>query len=157
LCQSTVATTLICGLNHQESSDCTLCCRHWEYDLKHLNILNVDASDDGTSAVILAAIQVVLLSYSWYGAGTCSAVLGCAECRLTSCNYNLDLAWAIGKIMLTTSCFSLRLTVGLGLQEDASLFEDLALLHIYRGTYTAEYEAVHSRQGWKLISSNITL
>ncbi len=53
--------------------------------------------------------------------------------------------------------FSFTLTVDLGLQEDASLFEDSELLHIYKGTYTAEYEAVHSRQGWKLISSNITL
>ncbi len=49
------------------------------------------------------------------------------------------------------------LTIELWLQEDASLFEDSALLHIYKGTYTAEYEAVHSRQGWKLISSNITM
>ncbi|KAL0037727.1 hypothetical protein WJX77_009734 [Trebouxia sp. C0004] len=72
--------------------------KHWEYDLKNLDILSVDTSDDGTSAVILAAIQ-----------------------------------------------------------EDASLFEDSALLHVYKGTYTAEYEAVHSRQGWKLISSTITI
>ena len=77
-CQSTVATTLICRLDHQESSDCTLCYRHWEYDLKQLDILSVDASDDESSTVILAAIQVVFLSYSWYSAGTCSAVFGCA-------------------------------------------------------------------------------
>ena len=57
---------------------------------------------------------------------------------------------------MIASYFSLRLTVELGLQEDASLFEDSELLHIYKGTYTAEYEAVHSK-GWKLISSNITL
>lgn len=72
--------------------------KHWEYDLKQLDILSVDASDDESSTVILAAIQ-----------------------------------------------------------EDASLFEDSELLHIYKGTYTAEYEAVHSKQGWKLISSSITL
>ncbi|KAL0041666.1 hypothetical protein WJX79_000259 [Trebouxia sp. C0005] len=72
--------------------------KHWEYDLKQLGILSVDVGDDGTSAVILAAIQ-----------------------------------------------------------ENASLFEDSALVHIYKGTYTAEYEAVHSTQGWKLISSNITI
>lgn len=59
--------------------------------------------------------------------------------------------------MLMASQFSFTLTVVLGLQENASLFEDSALVHIYKGTYTAEYEAVHSTQGWKLISSNITI
>lgn len=63
-----VATTLVCSLNHQEPSDCTSCCRHWEYDLKQLGILSVDVGDDGTSAVILAAIQVALQLYSWYDA-----------------------------------------------------------------------------------------
>lgn len=36
--------------------------------MKQLDILSVDTSDDGTSAVILAAIQVEPLSYSWYDA-----------------------------------------------------------------------------------------
>ena len=73
-----VSPLLICRHDHQESHECTWCCRHWEYDLKQLDILSVDASDDGSSAVVLAAIQVLFLSYSWYSAGTCSAVFECA-------------------------------------------------------------------------------
>ncbi len=42
-------------------------------------------------------------------------------------------------------------------QEDASLFDDSELLHIYKGTYTAEYEACQTGQSWKLASSTITL
>jgi hypothetical protein len=49
---------LVCRLDHQEVPDCIVYCRHWEYELKDLNILSVDASDDGSPTVILAAIQV---------------------------------------------------------------------------------------------------
>ena len=49
-------------------------------------------------------------------------------------------------------------SVGLtAMQEDASLFEDLQLLHVYKGTYTAEHEVEHTQQGWRLVSSTITL
>ena len=79
-------------------------------------------------------------------------------CLVQTSIYDFHFVWGTGKMMFgTASCFSIRLTYELGLQEDASLFEDSELLHIYKGTYTAEYEAVHSKQGWKLISSSITL
>ncbi len=81
----------------------------------------------------------------------CLDVLNSDLVRLSVC------AGALAKRRLTASCACVRLTVELGLQEDASLFENSELLHVYKGTYTAEYEVVHSRQGWKLISSSITL
>lgn len=46
-------------------------CRHWEYELHKLDILSVDVEDDGRSAVILAALQVCIETYSNPGKEAC--------------------------------------------------------------------------------------
>ena len=60
--------------------------------------------------------------------------------------------------VLSSACKRSAVNVVLTIvQEDASLFEDLELLHVYKGTYTAEYDIEHSQHGWRIVSSTITL
>ena len=65
-------------------------CRHWEYDLKNLNILSVDTSDDMKSAIILAAIQVRCLMHT-----SVDTILNASECcckhPVDSCNVAICL------------------------------------------------------------------
>ncbi|KAL3131065.1 hypothetical protein ABBQ38_000380 [Trebouxia sp. C0009 RCD-2024] len=42
------------------------------------------------------------------------------------------------------------------LQEDASLYEDAELVHVYKGTFTSEYTATRQTHGWKLTHNNVT-
>ena len=41
-------------------------------------------------------------------------------------------------------------------QEDASLYEDAELVHVYKGTFTAEYTATRQANGWKLTHNSVT-
>lgn len=49
-----------------------------------------------------------------------------------------------------------QLTQSLYAQEDASLYEDAELVHVYKGTFTAEYTVTKQPHGWKLTSNSIT-
>lgn len=42
------------------------------------------------------------------------------------------------------------------LQEDASLYEDEKLVHVYKGTFTSEYTATRQTHRWKLTRNSVT-
>lgn len=41
-------------------------------------------------------------------------------------------------------------------QEDASLYEDAELVHVYKGTFTSEYTVTRKPHGWKLTRNSVT-
>ena len=40
-------------------------------------------------------------------------------------------------------------------QENASLFEDAEVAHVYKGTFTAEYQVTKTQHGWRLTHNNV--
>lgn len=136
----------------------------------------MDVAEDGQSAVILAALQVCAERYAANprkSACICCVMLAvplvqcragppspglrvhslderCAQC----CTHAVHL-FGCQDVQQNQPVFRTP-TEPANLQEDASLYEDAELVHVYKGTFTSEYTATRQTHGWKLTHNNVT-